>query len=350
LIASHVDPAGVASHVDPAGVASRANSTGGQLRILRLDQVRIGQSVATGSITAPRTITDPLRVTLRGPRLDLSNFFKKRDADTAEEDDTKRGQAWAADIGFDQVVLARDEQVNQVSLHAESDGLHLNALQLTAGPRGQIRAAITKLPPAAPGGASPGRKLTVDASEAGAVLLAAGVADNIRDGRLIVNATYNDTLPHSPLSGTASLEQFRLTNAPAIARLLTGMTLYGTVNLLRGPGLGFQKALVPFRWQQRVLHMDSARAFSASLGITAQGDIDLRQHIANVTGTIVPAYFFNQLLGKIPVLGQLFSPEKGGGVFAARYTVRGKLADPTISVNPLSALTPGVLRNLFGVL
>ena len=127
------------------------------------------------------------------------------------------------------------------------------------------------------------------------------------------------------------------------------MTLYGAVDLLRGPGMGFQKALVPFRWQQRVLYLQSARAFSASLGITAQGDIDLRQHVADVTGTIVPAYFFNQLLGKIPLLGQLFSPEKGGGVFAARYAVRGRLADPKVSVNPLSALTPGFLRNVFGL-
>jgi hypothetical protein len=46
----------------------------------------------------------------------------------------------------------------------------------------------------------------------------------------------------------------------------------------------------------------------------------------------------------------LFSPEAGSGVFAARYSVRGKLADPKIGVNPLSALTPGFLRNVFGLL
>ena len=68
-----------------------------------------------------------------------------------------------------------------------------------------------------------------------------------------------------------------------------------------------------------------------------------------MTGTVVPAYFFNQLLGKLPLVGQIFSPEKGGGVFAARYSVRGKLADPQVGVNPLSALTPGFLREGFGL-
>ena len=85
-----------------------------------------------------------------------------------------------------------------------------------------------------------------------------------------------------------------------------------------------------------------------SLGLTAQGDLDLRRRAANVTGTIVPAYFFNQLLGKIPLLGKLFSPETGGGVFAARYSVRGPLKDPKVGINPLSALTPGFLRGVFG--
>jgi hypothetical protein len=329
-------------------IASHVETQGGALRVLRLDQLRIGQTNAAGSIAMPRTKGDRWRINLRGPTLDLSTFFKKRDADSTPDDDTRRGTPWTVDIAFDQVLLAKDEVMNTVALHADDDGLHVQDGELSAGPTGQVRASITPLPPATPGGQSPGRKLIVDASEAGGVLLAAGVADNIRDGHLRVDAVYADTQPHAPLRGTATLEQFRITNAPAVGRLLKAATLYGAVDLLRGPGLGFQKALVPFRWQQRVLHLDSARAFSASLGITAQGDIDLRQRVANVSGTIVPAYFFNQLLGKIPVVGKLFSPEKGGGVFAATYSVRGKLADPKIGVNALSALTPGFLRKAFG--
>jgi hypothetical protein len=66
-------------------------------------------------------------------------------------------------------------------------------------------------------------------------------------------------------------------------------------------------------------------------------------------GTIVPAYFFNALLGNIPLVGKLFSPERGGGLFAASYAVHGALNDPTVSVNPLTALTPGFLRGVFGI-
>jgi hypothetical protein len=65
-------------------------------------------------------------------------------------------------------------------------------------------------------------------------------------------------------------------------------------------------------------------------------------------GTIVPAYMLNSLLGNIPLLGRLFSPETGGGLFAATWRLNGPLDDPQVSVNPLAALTPGFLRGIFG--
>ena len=226
-------------------IASHVEALGGALRVLRLDQVRVGKTMAAGSITAPRVAGGKLQVALRGPRLDLSSFFKKRDEATAPEDDTKRGVPWGVDLQFDQVVLARDETLANVVLRANDDGLHVTDGVLTAGAGGQVRAAITPLtaaalaarqkkaalsaaapgevhPPAAGGaavadpavapgsgrGAAAGRALSVDASEAGAVLLAAGVADNIRGGRLRLDAVYDDTVAHSPLSGTATLEHF----------------------------------------------------------------------------------------------------------------------------------------------
>jgi hypothetical protein len=322
-------------------IASHADMQGGAPRVLHLDAVKIGRTSARGTITFPRRPKDRLAVMLRGQTLDLSSYFQKRDAGTESDDDDSPAKPWSADIGFDRAILAKDESLAPVSVRAESDGTRITRGNVSAGPRGQVSGAIVPVPG--------GRKLTVNATDSGAVLLASGVADNVRGGTLKLDGLYADTQPHSPLSGTATLTQFRITDAPMIGLLLKAMTLYGAVDLLRGPGLGFQQATVPFRWQQRVLHMDNARAFSASLGLTAQGDIDTRNKRANLTGTVVPAYFFNQLPGRIPIIGRIFSPEKGGGLFAARYSVTGPLANPKVSVNPLSALTPGFLRGLFGL-
>jgi hypothetical protein len=151
------------------------------------------------------------------------------------------------------------------------------------------------------------------------------------------------------LSGTAEIADFRIRNAPAFGKLLQAMTLYGLVDVLQGPGLGFDRLVAPFKLANDLLELDDARAYSASLGMTAKGKINFASGRCDVQGTIVPAYFFNSLLGGIPFVGRLFSPERGGGLFAATYSVGGSCDDPSVGVNPLAALTPGFLRGLFGI-
>ena len=171
----------------------------------------------------------------------------------------------------------------------------------------------------------------------------------MQGGRLKVTGTYDDTVADHPLSGTAEISDFRIQGAPALGRLLQAMTLYGLVDVMRGPGLGFSRLVAPFRLTREVLALTEARAFSPSLGLTVKGQIDLARERLDLQGTIVPAYFFNSLLGNLPVVGRLFSPEEGGGLFAASYSIRGPTQDPEVAVNPLSVLTPGFLRGVFGI-
>ncbi len=49
------------------------------------------------------------------------------------------------------------------------------------------------------------------------------------------------------------------------------------------------------------------------------------------------------------MLGALLVGEKGGGVFAVTYRMTGPMDDPVVTVNPLAALAPGILRELFSV-
>ena len=226
-------------------------------------------------------------------------------------------------------------------MHATSDGQVLRRLHLTGDTRPKGPFDLRIVPTA------DGRKLTASAAQAGDLLRALGLASGVEGGRLTVTGQFDDSKPDHPLSGTAELSDFRVREAVGLGKLLQAMTLYGLVDALRGPGLSFNRAIIPFRLTAHSLDLSSARAFSSSLGLTAQGSIDLDAERIDMQGTIVPAYFFNSLLGRVPVVGKLLSPEKGGGVFAASYSLRGRLDDPTVSVNPLSALTPGFLRDLF---
>ena len=87
-----------------------------------------------------------------------------------------------------------------------------------------------------------------------------------------------------------------------------------------------------------------------SLGFTASGALYTHADVLELRGTVIPVYALNAAFGNIPVLGDILTgAEKGGGVFAANFTMTGPVEKPDVTVNPLSALAPGILRNIFGV-
>jgi hypothetical protein len=69
----------------------------------------------------------------------------------------------------------------------------------------------------------------------------------------------------------------------------------------------------------------------------------------DLRGTVVPAYSLNSVFASVPLLGPLLVPEKGSGLFAATYFMRGPIDDPSVGGNPLATLTPGFLRGLFNI-
>jgi hypothetical protein len=53
------------------------------------------------------------------------------------------------------------------------------------------------------------------------------------------------------------------------------------------------------------------------------------------------------MLGAVPILGDLLISKKGEGIFGLTYAMKGSLNEPSLTVNPLSVLTPGIFRRIF---
>jgi AsmA-like C-terminal region/Protein of unknown function len=327
------------------GIALRgsADFAGGRPSLVHLDQLVLGATEARGTLRLP-VGNAPYVADISGPRLDLSGLFAPHDKTPprGKPPEPQRGAPWTLDAKFDHVILAQGHSATGVAAHAENDGLVFNRVRVEGRNGGTAPFDLEIAPD------QNGRRLRANAADAGALLAAADLIDKMDGGRLVVTGNFDDRRDDHPLSGTATIEDFRMRNAPALARLLQAMTLYGLVELAQGPGLGFTRLIAPFRLTDDALELYDARAFSSSLGLTAKGRLDRLNDRIDLEGTIVPAYFFNSLLGNIPLVGRLLVPEQGGGLFAASYSVHGAIDDPQVAINPLSALTPGFLRSLFG--
>jgi hypothetical protein len=240
-------------------------------------------------------------------------------------------------------ILANGERARSVDVTASGGGELIRLLNVTGTVGTDSGFSIAIQPRAGT------RHLLVDAKDAGSFLRGIDVVRGMRSGHLTIDGVLDKPFGLHPLAGMAAIDDVVVRNSPALGKLLQAITLYGLVDALRGPGMGFSHIDMPFHYDGNDLYVDGAHAFNSSLGLTATGRIGVSSGRVSMTGTLVPAYFFNSMLGNLPLVGKLFSPEKGGGVFAARFSLDGQIDDPTVSINPISALTPGFLRGIFGV-
>lgn len=325
----------------------------------RLERVEITESLFggsrfTGDLRRPEREGGPWQAVLRGPLLDLRPLMGPpghaeggalREPAPPEAD----GPPVQLDLRFDRVTMGEGRNLAGLIARARTDARGLlreaRANGTTLGPGQPAPFELTLTP------RGDRRQLRLTAEDGGALLHALDLVNAIQGGRLTVNASYAELLPGAPLAGEAQLDGFTLRDAPAAAKLLQALTIYGVMEAAQGgTGLRVTRLVAPFSLTPEALTLRDARAFSTSLGITAKGRILRERAIAEIEGTIVPSYALNTMLGNLPLVGRLFSPEQGGGVFAATYRVVGPLADPQVTVNPLAALTPGFLRGIFGSL
>lgn len=189
--------------------------------------------------------------------------------------------------------------------------------------------------------------LNIATSDGGSALRVLGLYDSVEGGTLSITGKVKDNQAWRPLRGRIDMSSFRLINTPFIARFLTVATLTGVVDAVTGEGFLFGGASGRFVKTRGLIDVRRFRSAGPSIGMTAQGKIDLDRNMANVKGTLVPAYALNSVLGNIPLIGPLIQGGEGEGLFAATYQVTGDLDEPKIDVNEWSALAPGFIRNWF---
>jgi len=191
-----------------------------------------------------------------------------------------------------------------------------------------------------------GAVLSIKADDAGATLEALDLTNRVRGGALTIDG-HRGPGPKDPFLGSLTMIDYRVVDAPGLARLLDAMSLTGMVGLLRGEGLGFARMDADFEYDGRKLIARKLRTAGGALGLTLDGEVDPKRKVIAFQGTIVPIYSVNRILGQIPILGDLLSGGEGQGLFAATWSAKGPIEDPSVMVNPLAVLAPGFLRNLF---
>jgi hypothetical protein len=191
--------------------------------------------------------------------------------------------------------------------------------------------------------------LLVKSDNAGALINALGISKNIRGGALNVDATFVNANNKLTAQGTIVMHDFVAIKTPLLGKILTLASLQGIGDILNNQGITFKKFEAPFTLAGGIITVTDAKSSGSSVGITSSGTINLTKSEVDLKGAIVPAYEINKAFGKIPLIGNLLVGKKNEGLIATNYRIKGPYDDVKASVNPLSILTPGVLRNIFDI-
>lgn len=193
--------------------------------------------------------------------------------------------------------------------------------------------------------------MDLQADDTGATLKAFNIYDNALGGQLVLKGTSRSAANPYLLEGKSKITNIRVADAPVLAQIVNALTLTSIPELLNNEGIVFSTMKANFEWAIRtdgdlyIIHR--GRTSGASLGLTFEGSINKRSNQTDISGTVVPVSMFNQLLSNIPLVGDILTGGRDGAIFAATYSIKGPLKTPTVTVNPLAALTPGILRKLF---
>ncbi len=153
--------------------------------------------------------------------------------------------------------------------------------------------------------------------------------------------TYISKFDKEKSSNILTVNNFKLNEAPALAKLLTLADLKGLTDTLKGEGISFDTLSVKYKTNSSTMTIDEIFMIGPSISILIDGYVEKKNGLVSLRGTLVPAKQLNKLVSKIPVVGDILVGKKvGEGVFGLSFKIKGFPDDLKTTVNPVKTLAP----------
>ncbi len=288
---------------------------------IRFDPLRVGDWLNVPIDLLGRGAGKPLAVVLRGGTLDL------RRADFGTSTSGQPGPPM--DITLDRLQIT-----NTIAL-TNLQGRFGTANGLDGSFKARLNDGAVVAGTVVPQGGRSAVRIT--SANAGNVLRAAGLLKQVVGGSL--SLVLLPVGSGGAFDGRLEAGGVRIKDAPGIAALLNAVSVVGLVNELNGDGIYFEDVEADFRLTSNQLTLTKASAVGASMGLSMDGIYALDTGRIAMQGVISPVYLLNGI-------GSLFT-RKGEGLIGFNYALNGLAKEPKVSVNPLSALTPAMFREIF---
>ena len=136
------------------------------------------------------------------------------------------------------------------------------------------------------------------------------------------------------------IDNFKVQEVPALAKLLTLASLQGIADLVTGEGIRFTDFEMKFSNKDELMKIEELYAIGPAISLLMEGYIE-NDDLVSLKGTMVPATTINRTISSIPLLGDILVGKKvGEGVFGVSFKIKGPPKKLKTTVNPVKTLTP----------
>lgn len=191
------------------------------------------------------------------------------------------------------------------------------------------------------------RLLLAEAMDAGLFFKLVGFYPNAVGGQMTLEVNLDGRGP-AERTGTLWARDFLVLGDPIVTSVLqSGDQQGGQRQAVVREQLEFEIMRVPFEIGHGQFVMNDAAIRGLLVSATMRGTVDFRRKVLDVGGTYVPMSGLMRVPADIPLLGPILTGPRGEGLFGITFAISGPADRPQILVNPLSALTPGIFREVW---
>ncbi len=311
----------------------------------------ISRSISITHVEITATVRDDkvLDIKANGPTYDGKQFFRSLFSAGQFTDDgsTEPADPFGVDLAadIDTVVGFYDTTARNVHVTFKKRNGRIVALDAKGDLNGKTPAAVTL---ETSGGT---REIKAEARDAGAAFRLIGFYPNVDGGEASARSQSRCRWTWDEERDALGARLYRARRRGGERRAhrseLASRAWSAQAGSSRAARIDFKQLRAPFSVGGGKFRLQDAYMNGAQLGATMRGTVDFKAQTVDLGGTYVPLYGLNSAFRAIPILGPVLGGRQGEGLVGITFAIKGSLDDPSVLVNPMSVMTPGIFRQIF---
>jgi len=183
-------------------------------------------------------------------------------------------------------------------------------------------------------------------NNAGEVLAARNITKDIVGGNLFIKGKYNS---HDDYELILTVNNFEIKKKTKFETLIKSTRFFDLVSIVENSQNSFSRMEVPMKKKDNLIYINDAFIEGGLVGFTFAGIYDAKNKITNIDGFYGPLYLFDKYVDDIPLLNKILTNKKNESLLGANFSVKKVNAETSVTINPLSLVTPGKTKRIFKI-